>query len=190
MNKQSEQKEPWQMTRAEYARQRKLRAAARQTVAEEQSGRRQMVRETGFPQGRVYGLIEKLADLPSLEEDHRQVVEEALSHGLPVPPEVLVDYPGLVCEVAGGEEQMPDAGEACQAEADLLGLRRALVESIFEGVLDGRRRGHWSGETRRLATQIKALKAVSGESRGQSGPLPRKSGPASRKKASVVAPAS
>ena len=53
MNEQPEQKEPWQMIRAEYARQRKLRAAARETVAEERAGRRQAAEETGFPQGHV-----------------------------------------------------------------------------------------------------------------------------------------
>ncbi len=160
MSEQPEQKEPWQMTRAEYARQRKLRAAAPETVAEEKAGRRQAASETGFPQGHVYGLVEKLADLPPLKQSHRQVVKEALSRGLPVPSEVLADYPDLVCKTAGREERRLDSGEARQAQADLLRLRRSLIESLWDDVREGCRRGQWSAETRQWAGQAAALKAT------------------------------
>jgi hypothetical protein len=160
MSEQPEQKEPWQMTRAEYARQRKLRAAARETVAEERAGRRQAAGETGFPQGHVYGLVEKLADLPPLKQSHRQVVQKALSNGLPVPPEVLADYPDLVRKAAGREGRRLDSGEVRQAQADLLRLRRSLIESLWDDVREGCRRGQWSGETRQLSGQVAVLKAA------------------------------
>jgi len=160
MSEQIEQKAPWQMTRAEYATQRKLRAAARETVAEEKAERRQAAGEAGFPQGHVYGLVEKLADLPPLRKSHRQAVKEALSHGLPVPPEVLADYPDLMHKAAGGEGRTLDAGQARQAQADLLRLRRFLIESLWDDVREGCRRGQWSGETQQLAGQATALKAA------------------------------
>jgi hypothetical protein len=160
MNEQPEQKEPWQMTRAEYARQRKLRTAAREIVAEEKAGRRQAAGEMGFPQGHVYGLVEKLADLPPLKQSHRRVVQEALSNGLPVPPEVLADYHDLVRKAAGREGRRLDSGEARQAQADLLRLRRSLIESLWDDVREGCRRGQWSAETRQLAGQAAVLKAA------------------------------
>ncbi len=189
MSEQPEQKEPWQMARAEYEKARNARAAARETVAEEKAGRRQATREAGFPQGHVYGLIEKLADLPPLKESHRRVIEKALSNGLPVPPEVLADYPDLVCKAARGERRTLDAGEARQAQADLLRLRRFLIESLWDDVREGCRRGQWSCETRRLVSQVAALKAALRESQGQgSENLPRK-GFSPRKRAKAVAPA-
>ncbi len=176
MSEQPEQKEPWQMTRAEYARQRKLQAAARETVAEEKAGRRQAAGEAGFPQGYVYGLIEKLADLPPLKQSHRQVVKEALSRGLPVPAEVLADYPDLVRKTAGRKERRLDSGEARQAQADLLRLRRFLIESLWDDVREGCRRGQWSNETRQLAGQAAVLKAMLRKSEEKSpGTLPLES---------------
>ena len=160
MSEQPEQKEPWQMTRAEYARQRKLRAAARETVAEEKAERRQAAGGMGFPQGHVYGLVEKLAGLPPLKQSHRQVVQKALSNGLSVPPEVLADYPDLVRKAARGKGRILDADQACHAQADLLRLRRFLIESLWDDVREGCRRGQWSGETRQLAGQAAALKAA------------------------------
>ena len=189
MNEQPEQKEPWQMTRAEYARQRKLRAAAQETVDEEKAGRRQAAGEIGFPEGHVYGLIEKLADLPPLKQSHRQVIQKALSNGLPVPLEVLADYPDLVCKAAGREGRTQGGGEARQAQAELLRLRRFLIESLWDDVREGCRRGQWSCETRRLVSQVAALKAALRESQGQgSENLPRK-GFSPRKRAKAVAPA-
>jgi hypothetical protein len=176
MVEQTEQKEPWQMTRAEYARQRKLRTAARETVAEEKAGRRQAAGETGFPQGRVYGLVEKLADLPPLKQSHRQVVQKALSNRLPVPPEVVADYPDLVRKAARSKGRMPDAGEARQAQADLLRLRRSLIESLWDDVREGCRRGQWSAETRQLAGQAAVLEAALRKGREKSaGTLPLES---------------
>jgi hypothetical protein len=176
MNEQPEQKEPWQMTRAEYARQRKLRTAARETVAEEKAGRRQAAGETGFPQGRVYGLVEKLADLPPLKQSHRQVVQEALSNGLPVPPEVLADYPDLVRKAARSEGRPLDTGEMRQVQADLLRLRRFLIESLWDDVREGCRRGQWSAETRQLAGQAVVLEAALRNGREKSvGTLSRES---------------
>jgi len=176
MKEQPEQEEPWQMTRTEYARQRKLRAAARETVAEEKAGRRQAAGGTGFPQGHVYGLIEKLAGLPPLQESHRQVVQKALSNGLPVPPEVLADYPGLVCKAACSEGWTLDAGEMRQAQAELLRLRRSLIESLWDDVREGCRRGQWSGETRQMACQAAVLKAALRKGREKSaGTLSRES---------------
>ena len=176
MNERLEQKEPWQMTRAEYARQRKLRAAARETVAAEKAARRQAAGETGFPQGHAYGLVEKLADLPPLKQSHRQVVQEALLNGLPVPPEVLADYPDLVRKAACSEGRTLDAGEMRQAQADLLRLRRSLIESLWDDVREGGRRGQWSGETRQLAGQAAVLKAALRKGREKSaGTLSRES---------------
>jgi hypothetical protein len=188
MSEQPEQKEPWQMTRVEYARQRKLRAAAWKTVAEEKAGRRQAAREAGFPQGRVYGLIEKLADLPQLSESHRQVVEEALSRGLPVPPEVLAGYPDLASgeaaagsrarvgmKGAAGRGQAPGGDKMRrQGKADLVHVRRALIVSLWNDVREGGR-GCRSDETLDLAGRAAALKAAllqesQGESAGASPP--------------------
>ena len=176
MNEQPEQKEPWQMTRAEYARQRKLRAAARETVASEKAGRRQAAGEIGFPEGHVYGLIEKLADLPLLKQSHRQVIQKALSNGLPVPPEVLADYPDLVCKAASREGRTQGGGEARQAQAELLRLRRFLIESLWDDVREGCRRGQWSAETRQLAGQAAVLEAALRKGREKSaGTLSRES---------------
>jgi len=168
MSEQAEQKAPWQMTRAEYAGQRKLRAAARETVSEEKAGRRLAAGEAGFPQGHVYGLVEKLGDLPLLKQSHRQVVQKALSNGLPVPPEVLADYPDLVCKAARGKGQTLGAGDARQAQADLLRLRRFLIESLWDDVREGCRRGQWSDETRRLVSQTAVLKAALRKGKGKS----------------------
>ncbi len=176
MSEQPEQKEPWQMTRAEHARQRKLRAAARETAAEEKAGRRQAAGEMGFPQGHVYGLVEKLADLPPLRKSHRQVVQEALSRGLPVPAEVLADYPDLVRKAGGREGRRLDSSAARQAQADLLRLRRSLIESLWDDVREGRRRGQWSAETRQLAGQAAVLEAALRNGREKSaGTLSRES---------------
>ena len=182
MSEQPEQKEPWQMTRAEYARQRKLRAAARETVAEEKAGRRQAARDMGFPQGHAYGLVEKLADLSPLKQSHRQAVKEALSHGLPVPPDVLADYPDLVRKAARSKGRILDADQACHAQADLLRLRRFLIESLWDDVREGCRRGQWSDETRQLAGQAAVLEAALRKDREKSaGTLSRESLTSGRK---------
>ncbi len=176
MSEQPEQKEPWQMTRAEYEKARNARAAAREAVAEEKAGRRQAAGEMGFPQGHVYGLVEKLADLPPLKQSHRQVVKEAWSHGLPVPPEVLADYPDLVRKAAGREGRTQGGGEARQAQAELLRLRRSLIESLWDDVREGCRRGQWSAETRQLAGQAAVLEAALRKGREKSaGTLSRES---------------
>lgn len=104
-------KEPWEMTRDEYLTQRQ--AVDQQTVAEidrsmeewrktkttSHAGENTKYNKRGVPAAMDKAFYaEKQRDLI---RRHQQAVEQALSEGKPVPPEVLKDYPDLAAKPEG-----------------------------------------------------------------------------------------
>jgi hypothetical protein len=104
-------KEPWQMTRDEWGR--AFYAIGPQFIGSD-TGRASSVK--GSPNATLARIEAKarlkmgLSDRIDYETGdrlparHREVIEHALSLGLPVPSEVLEDYPNLVGEVLRDDE--------------------------------------------------------------------------------------
>lgn len=85
--------EVWQMTQAQFKKEKRMRKDCRQIFEKQKEEDRQRAIETGFPVGRVYGLIEWYAQRPSLHGvSHKREVLRAVREGKPVPSHVLAEY--------------------------------------------------------------------------------------------------
>ncbi len=86
-------RQPWQMTRDEFEKEKQMRISCRKTCAREELQRKKEAIETGHPIGYIYGLVEFYSELPDLSSvDHFSEVEKAIESGLDVPLQVMIEH--------------------------------------------------------------------------------------------------
>ena len=147
-------KEPWQMTKAEFA---KAFQISRINVGTSYEG----VVVFGGKEGKIGWQYEKSilgrgTDEEVLQEAQKRYVQQALSEGKPVPPEVLKDYPDLQKKLPGGnpghnpEPWQMTLEEYAYAEAKKYGHGPPRMDWVKAGYGEAYR-GHKSAVQRALS---------------------------------------